>query len=271
MFLARFAVEKRVVSALMTALILGAGYLAYEKLPCFEDPEFIIRQARIITPYPGASAAEVTDEVTGVIENAVQQLTGLKEVRSVSSAGLSEVTVEFTIAATKTRPALNQKFTLGMLTTVLGVTPLLLGPLLQEPRGGHHPGAQLHHPPDPHRGAGALRRFLPHRGRRSVPARSKAGTCGRSRRAAPRGAGSESWGCGMTEGSPGLPDSGSGRVRGSFRSAPSRTRHGVGHSLDPGGGRQGGQAQPACGSANSRHPSRRSDPARIRPAPPRGG
>ena len=82
---------------------------------------------------------------------------------------------------------------------------------------------------------------------------------------------SVAWGCGMTEGSPGLPDSGSGRVRGSFRSAPSRTRHGVGHSFDPGGGRQGGQAQPACGSANSRHPSRRSDPARIRPAPPRGG
>ena len=111
MFLAKFAVEKRVVSALMTALILGAGYLAYEKLPRFEDPEFIIRQAQIITPYPGASAAEVTDEVTDVIENAVQQLTGLKEVRSVSSAGLSEVTVEFTIAAAKTRPALSQKFT----------------------------------------------------------------------------------------------------------------------------------------------------------------
>ena len=112
MFLAKFAVEKRVVSALMTALILGGpGYLAYQKLPRFEDPEFIIRQAQIITSYPSASAAEVTDEVTDVIENAVQQLTGLKEVRSVSSAGLSEVTVEFTIAATKTRPALNQKFT----------------------------------------------------------------------------------------------------------------------------------------------------------------
>ena len=111
MFLAKFAVEKRVVSALMTALILGAGYLAYEKLPRFEDPEFIIRKAQIITSYPGASAAEVADEVTDVIENAAQQLTGLKEVRSVSSSGLSEVTVEFTIAAAKTRPALNQKFT----------------------------------------------------------------------------------------------------------------------------------------------------------------
>ena len=111
MFLAKFAVEKRVISALATVLILAAGYLAYEKLPRFEDPEFLIRQAQVLTRYPGASAAEVTDEVTDVIEDAVQQLSGLKDVKSVSSAGLSEVTVEFTIAATRARPALKQKFT----------------------------------------------------------------------------------------------------------------------------------------------------------------
>ena len=33
MILAKFAVEKRVVSALATLLILAAGYLAYEELP----------------------------------------------------------------------------------------------------------------------------------------------------------------------------------------------------------------------------------------------
>ena len=111
MFLAKLGVEKRVISALATVLILAGGYFAYEELPRFEDPEFIIRQAQIITPYPGASAAEVADEVTDTIEGAVQQLQGLKEVKSVSSAGLSEVTVEFTIATTGNRAALRQKFT----------------------------------------------------------------------------------------------------------------------------------------------------------------
>lgn len=111
MNLAKFAIEKRLVSALLTLLILAAGYFAYSKLPRFEDPEFIIRSAQIITPYAGASAGQVEQEVTDVIENAVQQLQGIKEVKSVSSAGLSEVTVEFTIAAAKTRPVLNQKFT----------------------------------------------------------------------------------------------------------------------------------------------------------------
>ncbi len=88
MDLAKFAIEKRVISALMTVLILASGYFAYTKLPRFEDPDFIIRSAQIITPYQGASAAEVEQEVTDVVENAVQQLQGVKEVKSVSSIGL---------------------------------------------------------------------------------------------------------------------------------------------------------------------------------------
>ncbi len=111
MNLAKFAIEKRLISALLTLLILAAGYFAYTKLPRFEDPEFLLRAAQIITPYAGASAAEVEQEVTDVIENAVQQLQGVKEVKSVSSSGHSEVTVEFTIASAKTRPALIEKFT----------------------------------------------------------------------------------------------------------------------------------------------------------------
>ncbi|GAB5387063.1 MAG: efflux RND transporter permease subunit VexD [Alphaproteobacteria bacterium] len=111
MSLADFAIHKRVISALATVLILWGGYVAYTLLPRFEDPEFIIRQAQIITTYDGATPAQVADEVTDVIEGSLQQLQGVKEVTSVSSQGLSEVTVEFTIPAAKTRTALNEKFT----------------------------------------------------------------------------------------------------------------------------------------------------------------
>lgn len=111
MDLARFALEKRLISALATILILVAGIFAYNELPKFEDPEFIIRQAQIVTPYPGASANEVATEVTEVLENALQLLQGVKEVSSVSSPGLSQITIEFTIASAKNYPALNQLFT----------------------------------------------------------------------------------------------------------------------------------------------------------------
>ncbi|MEM6896659.1 MAG: efflux RND transporter permease subunit, partial [Pseudomonadota bacterium] len=111
MDLAHFAITKRVISALSTLLILYAGYFAYTALPRFEDPEFVIRSAQIITPYPGASAEEVAEEVTEVIENALQQLRGVDEIRSVSKPGVSEVTIEFTIAATPGRDELAQSFT----------------------------------------------------------------------------------------------------------------------------------------------------------------
>lgn len=110
MDLARFAIEKRLISAISTLLILISGYFAYTVLPRFEDPEFIIRQAQIITPYPGASAEEVAEEVTEVVENALQQLQGVDEVRSVSSPGLSIVNVEFTIASVPDYPDLYQRF-----------------------------------------------------------------------------------------------------------------------------------------------------------------
>ncbi len=111
MDLASFALNKRVISALSTILILVAGLYAYTALPKFEDPEFIIRQAQIITPYPGASAEEVADEVTDTIEAALQQLAGVDEITSNSQPGRSTVTVEFTIPAAKTRADLAQRFT----------------------------------------------------------------------------------------------------------------------------------------------------------------
>ena len=110
MDLADFALKKRIISAVSTILILIAGYYAYSTLPRFEDPEFIIRQAQIITPYPGAGAEEVAEEVTEVIEDALQQLQGVLEVRSVSSPGLSNVMVEFTIPSVPDYDTLYQRF-----------------------------------------------------------------------------------------------------------------------------------------------------------------
>ena len=110
MDLARFAIEKRVISALATLLILAAGIFAYSALPRFEDPAFLIRQAQVVTPYPGASAEEVALEVSEVLENALQQLRGVKEVRSVSSPGVSRISVEFTIKSAGNYPELNQLF-----------------------------------------------------------------------------------------------------------------------------------------------------------------
>ncbi len=91
---ARYTLAKRTSVWVLIALTLFGGCISYGKLGRFEDPEFVIRQAVIVTPYPGATAQEVSDEVTDVIEGAVQALQELKEVKSVSMQGRSDVTVE---------------------------------------------------------------------------------------------------------------------------------------------------------------------------------
>ena len=61
----------RVVFVAM-ALAVAGGVVAYKNIGRLEDPEFTIKEALIITPYPGASAEEVAKEVTNPIESAVQ-------------------------------------------------------------------------------------------------------------------------------------------------------------------------------------------------------
>lgn len=83
--------NNRVVFVAMLLLILG-GFAGYRAMGRLEDPEFTIKQALIITPYPGASAEEVAQEVTNPIERAVQQLGQLDRVESESLRGMSVVT-----------------------------------------------------------------------------------------------------------------------------------------------------------------------------------
>lgn len=108
MDIARYTLAKRTSVWVLIALTLIGGYISYLKLGRFEDPEFVIRQAVIVTPYPGATAQEVADEVTDVIEGAVQALQELKEVKSVSMQGRSEVTVEIKLEFAQSSAQLQQ-------------------------------------------------------------------------------------------------------------------------------------------------------------------
>ena len=82
--------NNRVIFVAMLFILVG-GVVAYLSLGRLEDPEFTIKEALIITPYPGASAEEVAKEVTNPIENACQQLGQLKRVESESLRGRSVV------------------------------------------------------------------------------------------------------------------------------------------------------------------------------------
>ena len=85
--------EKSALTVFTTAVVMIAGALSYLQLGQLEDPEFTVKVAMIATPYPGASPEEVELEVTDVIEQAVQEMSVVREIESYSSAGLSSVKV----------------------------------------------------------------------------------------------------------------------------------------------------------------------------------
>uniref|UniRef100_UPI00289A704E efflux RND transporter permease subunit n=1 Tax=Pantoea sp. CTOTU49201 TaxID=2953855 RepID=UPI00289A704E len=78
----------------LVILLLGVGGIfALLNIGRLEDPLFTIKSAVIVTHYPGASAQQVEEEVTLPLENALQRLPSLDNVSSISSNGLSQITV----------------------------------------------------------------------------------------------------------------------------------------------------------------------------------
>ena len=91
--IAAYFIRNRVISWMISLIFLIGGAAAFFGLGRLEDPAFTIKDAMVVTSYPGATPQQVEEEVTYPIEKAIQQLTYVDEVNSISSRGLSQITV----------------------------------------------------------------------------------------------------------------------------------------------------------------------------------
>ena len=107
---AEFAIKNRLISFIVLAAAIIGGWYAYENMSRFEDPEFTIRTAEVITQYPGAVPYEVASELTEPLESAIQQLQEVDEIRSTSSDGLSRISVDIKFEFTPTKDDLQVIF-----------------------------------------------------------------------------------------------------------------------------------------------------------------
>ena len=94
MNIAQYSMERKTSSWLLLLILLIGGLVSLTQLGRLEDPKFTIKQAMVITQYPGASAQQVEEEVSYPLENAIQELSYVDHVRSISKPGLSQITVE---------------------------------------------------------------------------------------------------------------------------------------------------------------------------------
>jgi len=91
---AQYFIKNKTSSWLVALILLCGGISAYTGLGQLEDPQFTLKQAMVITQYPGASPQQVEEEVSYPLENAIQQLPYVDHVTSISTAGTSQIMVE---------------------------------------------------------------------------------------------------------------------------------------------------------------------------------
>lgn len=89
-----YSIKNRVVTLFFTAIIFIGGLISYFKVGKLEDPEFRVKEAIVLTVYPGASPHQVELEVTNSIENALQAIPNVEYIESVSKANFSEVKIK---------------------------------------------------------------------------------------------------------------------------------------------------------------------------------
>jgi len=90
-----FLIRKNRLTYLIISFLLVFGVLTIGGLPRELNPEIEIPFAVISTVYPGASPLNVEQQITKEIETEIGDLSGIKEINSTSSSGVSVVTVEF--------------------------------------------------------------------------------------------------------------------------------------------------------------------------------
>ncbi|MEY2908015.1 MAG: hypothetical protein RLZZ602_538, partial [Pseudomonadota bacterium] len=90
----RWFIDNPVAANLLMILLLIGGALAIPALNKQFFPEIEINSVSVSMVYPGASPREVEEQICARIEEAVHDLRGIKEIRSVAQQGIGTVLIE---------------------------------------------------------------------------------------------------------------------------------------------------------------------------------
>lgn len=91
--LAEWALKHKSIIYFLMAVTFIMGIVSFERLGRMEDPDFTIRQMVVVAAWPGASAQQVTEQVTDKLERKIQDVPGLDYVKSYTEAGKTVIFV----------------------------------------------------------------------------------------------------------------------------------------------------------------------------------
>ena len=93
--LSRFAVGHPTLILFFILMLAAAGAMSYLRLGRAEDPDFTIKVAIVSAQWPGATAAEMRDQVADPIEKKLQELPFFDRVETYTTPGFMATTVTF--------------------------------------------------------------------------------------------------------------------------------------------------------------------------------
>ncbi|WP_437779067.1 efflux RND transporter permease subunit [Sorangium sp. So ce1097] len=96
-WLARVCVKRPVFASVLMLIIVVVGAAGYTRLGLDQFPDIDVPYVVVTTRLDGAAPEEVEAEISDRIEGAVNTISGIEELRSISTQGVSQVVVGFTL------------------------------------------------------------------------------------------------------------------------------------------------------------------------------
>ncbi|MBX2806565.1 MAG: efflux RND transporter permease subunit [Hyphomicrobiales bacterium] len=110
MSITRSSIDKSLLTWILMLGLLFGGIWGFNSLGRLEDPAFTIKQAVIVTQYPGASSEQVAIEVSEPLESAIQKMGEVDKITSRNQPGVSTIDVEIkSIIGAQELPAIWEK------------------------------------------------------------------------------------------------------------------------------------------------------------------
>ena len=89
----KFFLENYKLTIILSFMMIVFGFIGFKKLNAESYPTVNFAMAQIMTRYDGATASDVETKITKPIEDKIREVSGLKDVKSVSKSGLSKIFV----------------------------------------------------------------------------------------------------------------------------------------------------------------------------------
>lgn len=88
-----YTIRKRKITLLLFIILIIFGIFSATTLPRQDMPDVVLKQAAVITVFPGATPERVEQSVTKILEQTIKQVETIETIESTSSSGVSSIMV----------------------------------------------------------------------------------------------------------------------------------------------------------------------------------